>query len=197
MRLVAIAGRRQEVLGPGLGPLDGATERTGDGGDQHVLRIGVTLDAEPAADLWRAHAHAILGESEDPGDGAAHGERHLGRAPDAEHPAQRVDNGEHAARFDRHAGHPGIDEVALDDHRGLGEASVGVADHDAVPAGKIVGPVGVNTRRAAGERRRGRRGRRQHLVLDADPLGGVGGAVPILRDDNHHGLAGVADDRPG
>jgi len=55
----------------------------------------------------------------------------------------------------------------------------------------------VTTRRAAGERRRGRHGRRQHLVLDADPLGGVGGAVPILRDDARHGLAGVADDRPG
>ena len=73
---------RQEVLAPVLDPFHGAIESARDGGDQEVLRVEFTANAEAASGIRYLHNDGALREIEHRRQHAAVEERHLG---DAEH----------------------------------------------------------------------------------------------------------------
>ena len=126
--LIAVGGRRQEVLAPRLDPLDRPAETARHRGHQDVLGIHVALDAEAPTHLGRNDAHVLLGHAEHARDGAAHREGHLCREPDGQEPSGRVLGSQDGARLDGHARHARVVEAHLDHGVGGGQALGGAAD---------------------------------------------------------------------
>ena len=82
--LVAVGGGGEEVLVSRLHPLHGPAQAARHRGHEDVLGVDVPLRAEAAAHVGREHADALLGQAHHGGDGAAHGEGHLGGRPHRE-----------------------------------------------------------------------------------------------------------------
>ena len=196
MALIAIGRRGHEVLATRLDPFHRPPQAARHRGQQDVLGIDVTLGAEAAADVRRDHADLFFGEAQGRGDRGADGERHLGRRPDRQPTVRSLGLDQHAARLDRHRGHARHGEPRLDDHVRFTEATGDVADHAVGRAGGVVGPLVEHARGAGRERRVDRCDRRQHVVVNVDELGGIGGAINVVGNHHRHCLAGVTSLRP-
>ena len=134
--------------------------------------------------------HALLGQPERHGDGAAHREGHLRRRPDrAGRPSPLSSEARTPRGLDRHARHARIAQVRLDDHVGSGEARPDIARAGAAHVRDIVRPVVVDEGRRRRHRGRRRRGDRQRLVRDDHPIEGVGQPIGIVGDHDGDGLA--------
>ena len=192
--LVAIGRGGEEVLGARLHPLDRPAHAARHGGDQHLLRIGVPLAAEAAADVGREDAHVLLREPQGAGDRGAHRVGHLGRAPHREASIVGRRPRQDAARLQRHRRDPRERQPGLDDHLRLGESRLDGAHRALGGTGDVVGPLREDARRAGGERRVDVGGRGQDLVVDAHREGGVGGAIAIVGEHHRHRFARVARD---
>ena len=191
VRLLArLVGARDE-LGPGLDPLHRPAEADREQRDEHVLRVDAFLRAEPAAGVGRDDAHALDRQPDARGDGAAQVIGRLVRRPDGQALRRGVVLGAEPARLDRHRRHAPVGRVILDDHRGLGERAIDVAD-DLADAPDDVARPGVHLGRPGAHRRLGVDHRGQRLVLDADELGRVGRHVRIGADDHRDRLADIA-----
>ena len=194
--LVSIRRRAQEVLAPALHPLDRPAEPPRHRRHHDLLGVHVALDAEAAAHLGHEHADPLLGQPERHGDGAAHREGHLRRRPDEQGARRLVLGGQDAARLDGHARHARIAQVRLDDHVGRGEARPDIARAGAAHVRDIVRPVVVDEGRRRRHRGGRRRGDRQRLVRDDDPIEGVGQPIGIVGDHDGDGLPHVPHATP-
>ena len=192
VELLPIVPRRDEVLAPPLDPLHGLSEASRDGRDQQLLVVDGPLRAEAAAHVGRHRPDLLGGEPEGHGDGVADEIGVLGRRPDDQGAGLRIGIREDAARLDRHRGDARMVEPLLHHEVGRRQGGLRLADRAARDDGGVVGPVAVNP--LAGPGRGLERGhRRERLVVDRDPVHGVGEPVRIVRHDDGDGLADVAD----
>src|SRR5439155_26316722 len=81
VQLVARMRRGHEMLAPLLDPAHRPAEPPREERDQEILRVGMALAAEPAADIQRDHPDPLLDEAEGRGDLAPHPMHHLGGGP--------------------------------------------------------------------------------------------------------------------
>ncbi len=158
---------------------------------QRHLVVDRRLHAEAAADIARDHADPALRYFQDRCQLGAVGVHALQRRVDGVAAVGSVVVANAAARLHGRGGDPVDHEAVLDDvigprKRGLGRSLVA----EQLNKADIVGTVVPHPRRAPGGRLCGRRHRRQRLVVDRDPLGGVGGVVIRIR---HHEGDIVAD----
>ena len=194
-RVVAAVGVGQVRLGTGRRPLDRPVElhRT----EAHDRLVGVVVDlaAESAADLGCDDPHLVLWHAE-------RGERHqqpvhvrvLARHVDRHLAGRRVVGGEHRAWLDRVRDQAVVAQVELHRVRGGGEGGVDrFAIADLPVEGDVAGGVLVDRGRAVIERGHDVGHRVERLVVDGDPFGGVAGEVAVLRHDDSHSIADVAD----
>ncbi len=156
--------------------------------DRHVL-----LAAEAAAYVGRDHAHAVVGDAQDPREIAKMLD-HLGRCADGDD-AVGVEPGDPRLRLEVRV----VDELRLvallDDGVRGSQRGVDVALLE-LPARYQVALL-VNERRALLERRLGVGHDRQLLVLDVDQLDGGERSVLGLGGNDRDRLAVVADDAVG
>ena len=169
--------------------LDRPLERDRKPHRRHLVGIGVDLDPERAADVFGDHPHAMLLEPEMERENALHHVGRLGRVVDGQVAGRRVEIGDQAAGFQRHARMP-AEMVGLLDHRVcFFVGGVDVARRVLPLPGEVVAELVVDDRRSLVQRglHVGRRGKR--LPFDPDQLGRVLGLLPPLGDDGHHRLA--------
>ena len=183
----------QQVLAARLDPLDGHAEPSRQQRQHQLLGIDLLLDAEPAADVGRDHAHPVLGESEDVAEDVPERVRPLRRRPERELTGPGVPVRDDPPRLERHPG-VAVNVVApsRDDLR-CPKCSVDVADLHGEGGGQVVAQGLVQHR---GARRRGPRGVRdgiERLVFDRHGGGAVLGRVPALGDDQRHRLPHIPD----
>ena len=184
--VVLLAGvvHRHQVLGPVLGPLDGAGQFHGEPRDEEVLGVELAADPEPAARVDRVHADQRLVDAEHVRQQVAVPHRDLGHAEDVQLAPVRGGHGQQAAGLERHAAVAADGELDPDDVRGGGEGGVGVA----VAAGEFGRHVRVVVLDASGIEHR-----RPFGDVDLDQLGGVLAGVRVVADDDGERLAHVAD----
>ena len=156
---------------------------------RHLVRVGVHLDAERAADVLADHAHLLFFQPEMLGEQVLHHVRRLRRVIDGHALLGRVPVGDHRAALVAHAGVAAEVECRLDDLVGFGESLVGLARHEAALEGKIVPEIGMDHRRAGIERGLGVGDGGKLLVSHFDQLAGVLGLRPRLGDDRAYRLA--------
>ena len=101
--------------------------------------------------------------------------------------------GQHAAALDRRSGDAVVDDASLHDHIGLGKARLDVAAGQR-PLVDLVGLKLLVDVRRAGNGGLGVDDGRQRVVLDDDVLDRVVDRVPVLADDDGHGVSDVLDD---
>jgi hypothetical protein len=191
MRLIAVGGRCQKMLAAGLDPLHRPSESARRGWHDHVFRVDVTLDTEPAAHLGDDDTHPVLGKTEGTGDAASHGERHLRGGPHDQR-AGGVEGGQDAAGLDRHAPHARVGEAPGQDHVRLIEAGARVPRLPGAHGREVVRPLVMHARRGRHQGRGRRHGRRERLVLHENLVERVRQPVGVLGDDDCHGVARMA-----
>ena len=125
--MVARMGGCEERLAASLHPLDRPPEALGEETERHVLRIEQALHTEPAADIGRHHADAILRQVEDVAKSVAHEMRDLRARPQRQLALGRVPVGEPAPALERSRRLPVGAERALHDHRGPGQRGIDIA----------------------------------------------------------------------
>ena len=103
--------------------LDGPAQQLRQRHRRHLVRIGVDLDAERAADVLGQHAHLVLGEPEVLGEQVLHHVRRLRALVDGEALLARIPVGDDGARLVGDAGVAAEHEGRLDDLVGRGEAA--------------------------------------------------------------------------
>ena len=189
--LVAPVVGDHHALGARLDPLHRAPELARRPRAADLLGVDVELGAEAAADLGRDHPDPVLADAQQDRQEQAQEVRNLGRAPERQPVAAIL--GQHPARLDRAAGHAVVDDAALDDDVGLGEAGLEVAAAER-PVVALVGPeLLVDERRAFLERLLGVGDHRQRVVLDDDVLGRVDHRVAVIADHERDRVADVLD----
>jgi hypothetical protein len=102
--VTVVTGMRgiRNVLATVLDPLHGPPQSARDVGDEHVFRINMALDAEPAADFRGDAAHTRLGLAEAQRYFAAHPMHDLRRRPHHHRVAARIMAGDDPAAFNGH-----------------------------------------------------------------------------------------------
>ncbi len=192
VQLVARMRRGHEMLAPLLDPAHRPAEAAREERDQEILGVGVALAAEPAADIERDDAHALLGEAEGRGDLAAHPMHDLGRGPARHRPGARIVGADDAAAFQRHRGIAMVVEAALQAVRRGGEHRLGVALADRERADQVGVEALVDERRAGAQRRFRVDDRRQLVEIEGHQFGGVLGLIAGLGDDDRDRFADMA-----
>jgi hypothetical protein len=161
------------------------------GGDHHqVLRVGLALRAERAADRRDDHPHRVRVEPERRGQRAFQPVRRLVGDPDGE-PAGRLRPGQDAARLHRGGGQPLVADRAGDHDRAAGQLVRARLAH--LPLADHIGQSGVEgggIGRGRGERVEHRR---QRVDVDLDQFGAVLGPVPVGADDDRDRVADEPD----
>ena len=176
-------------LGPALGPLDRSAQQLGCARDQVILGIGADLASEAAADVLRDDAESGLAEAERAADKEADEVRVLAREPERHRVVRLAVLGSDRPGLHRRWRQSLLVDPLLDLHLGRVEGFVTRLPGDVgeVPA-DVVGRARVG-RRAAGERLLEVAGGREHFVIDLHQVGGVGGLVLGLGDDDGDRLA--------
>ncbi len=188
VHLVALHARHQGVLAPRLDPLHRPAELAGQLRDHDVLGVVHALGAEASADVGRRdHAHVVLGQAELLRDHPAVAVDHLHRAPHRE--PRVLPLGDQRARLERVRPAAGEADARAHPHRRVAQRLVHVA-HPLPPLRHhVAADLLVEDRRAGGQRRLHVHHRGQRLVLHADEVERVPGAVDVLRDHHRHRLA--------
>jgi hypothetical protein len=155
------------------------------------------LHAEPAADVLRHDAHAVLGQAQQPGQEVARQVRHLRPGPERELALGGVPVGHAAASLQRRGGQAVRAERALDDGCGFRQGRLDVPLLEATGEQDVAGGVRVHLWCAGPCRRPHVHRRRPRLVVDADQRGGVLGRVAVRRHDRRERLAAVPYVGPG
>ena len=130
---------------------------------RHLVRIGVHLDAERAADVLGEDPHLVLLEPEMLGEQVLHHVRRLRALIDGEARLAGVPVGDDRARLVGDAGVAAEHERRLHHRVGLSETLVGIAGLELALERKIVAELGMNDRRGRIERGLGVGHRRQLL----------------------------------
>ena len=117
--LVARMDVGQEALQPVRHELDRPLEQDREPDGRDLVRIGVDLDSERAADIARDDADPVLVQAEMGREDVLDHVRALVVVPHGELPFSRVPVREDGARLDAHPGVPGKDIGFLDDMVGL------------------------------------------------------------------------------
>ena len=158
--------------------------------DGHLVRIDVHLDAVAAADVGADHAHVALGQAHVLGEHALHHVRRLGGMIDGELGGGAVVVGQDRARLQRHAGvAAGVEGGLHHLVRGV-ERIVDLAGLVHALKAQVVAELGVDRRLRRLQRRLHVDHRRQRLVVDLDPGGGILGQRAGL---GHHRSDRLAD----
>ncbi len=182
--------RRHQVLGPVLRPLDRPAAPDGQPGDEEVLRVELTPDAEPAARVDGVHVDECLVQAEHARQQVAVEHRDLGHAEDVEAAPPRSagsigsGDGQQAARLERHPGVPADRELDADHVPGGGEGGVGVAVAEGELGGGVLLVIGGAGRVGDGG---------LAVDVDVDQLGGVLTRVRVLADHHRERLTHVPD----
>ena len=187
-RRVALGGGAHRFR-PRVGAAHRPVEQPGSERDQGLQRE-VELAAEAAAAAGRDDADAVLGEAHDQRDLVAIHVGRLGAGRDLEPLAfapREAGLGLDIGMLDE-AGLP----AALGDRRGGGQPGGDVALRGAAAHQDVVRPVGMQRRRAVGERLVDGDQRRQRFPFDRQV--GIGDAVERggVADQRHHRLAAIA-----
>ena len=153
--------------------LDRALEQLRKRDRRHLVRIGVHLDAERAADVLGDDAHLVLLEAEMLGEEILHHVRRLRALIDGQPRLGRVPIGDDGARLVGHAGMATEHERRFHDRIGQTESLVGIARDVRPLEGEVVAKLGMDDRRAVVERSLGVGHRRQLVVADLDELARV------------------------
>jgi hypothetical protein len=195
--LVAAVVHRGHVVRAGRDPLDRVAELARGPRAEDLLAVDLQLGAEAAADLGGDGPHAVRAQAEQRGDDVAQEVRHLRRAPDGQ--AAGAVLGEDGARLDGGARDAVVDDPALDDHVGLGEAGLEVAAAQG-PLVRLVRAERLVDDDLVLEGLLQVHDDRERVVLDEDVLGGVDDGVAVVADDGGDRVAHVVDralgDRP-
>ena len=179
------------VLRAGLDPLDRPPELARGPARDQLLAVDLELGAEAAADVGGDHANVVLGQAEQQRHEQPHEVRHLGRGPERQRTRAVV--GQHAPRLDRRAGDPVVDDLALDDHVGVGEPRLDVASGQR-PLVHLVGAECLVDEWPSRERGLGIDDRRQRFVLDDHVLDRVVDRVAVVADHHRDRIPDVVDD---
>ena len=182
-----------DVAGEGLEPVSDELhrplqqQRHRHGGK--VIRIGVDLDAERAADILANHPHRRFSQAELARIQVLHHVRGLLRVVDGQALVARVPVGDLAARLERHTGMAAEIESRFGHHRGAGKCRVDAAGIEAAAKALVVAELGVDQGRAGVERgaHLGRCG--QGFPFDLQILQRVFGLCAGLGYHRHHRLA--------
>ncbi len=182
------------VLRARLDPLHGPSGGLGAERQNRFLAVDLELAAEPAADLRGDDPDALLVLAHHEREEQLQEVRDLGGGPHRQRAGLVVSD--HAARLDRRARRAVVDEAALHDDVGLGDAGLDVAAAQRPLVDLVGAEVGVDEV-AALERglRVGDDG--QRVVLDQDVLGGVDHRVAVVADHDGDRIADVLDDLLG
>ena len=119
---------------------------------RHLVRVGVHLDAERAADVLGDDAHLLLFQAEMLGEQVLHHVRRLRRVIRGHALLAGIPVGDDRARLVAHAGVAAEPERRLDHFVGVGEALVGLARLVLALEGEVVAELRVDHRRAGIER---------------------------------------------
>ena len=184
---------RDVVLRAGLGPLHRPLEPPRQDQRQGLLGVDVELRAEAAADVRGDDAQLGVGDAADRGEDVAHEVRHLRRGVEGEAAADGIGRDDDRAGLHRRGDHALLHVAALDDHVGLGERRVDVADGErpgvaVVRAELLVHERGTGRERGLQVDRGG-----QLVVVHDHQLGGVPRRRRVARDDDRHGVPDVVD----
>ena len=156
---------------------------------RHLVRVGVHLDAERAADVLGDDAHLLLLQIEMLGEQVLHHVRRLRALVDGQALLAGIPVGDDCARLIGDAGMAAEVERSLDDLIGFREALVGIASHMRALEGEIVAELGMDHGRSGIERGLGVGDDRQLLVHDFDQLAGIFGLRARTRHHGAHRLA--------
>ena len=187
--VASVACRQEFVDALGSEP-DGTPELARRKGDDDILGIQARLHAEAAPDVADEHAHVVAAAAEHFANLVAKAGRRLATDPERETAGGRVMRRERRARLDRRRRDTLVDEVQRHDVRSAREgrfriASIAVSRH----AGHVVRRAGNDDSGTGGDRRVDVDHRRQRVVVDLDPLGGVACLVQRRGDDGRHRFA--------
>jgi hypothetical protein len=191
VHLVALHAGHQGVLPPRLDPLDRPAEPTGQLGHHDVLGVVHALGAEAAAHVRRGdHPHPILGQPELPGDHPSMPVDHLHRPADRQRLVAPL--GDERARLEGMRAPARQADARAHHHRRGAERRLHVAHalaplRDHVAADLLVEDGGAGGQRGLDVHHRG-----QRLVLDADQIERVVGAVDVVGDHRRHRLPNEA-----
>ena len=190
--LAALVRRGDEVLAAVLGELHRPAQRAGRHRHQHLFRPRVhDLHPEAAADVRGDHLDAAQVQAELGRHRGPHPGRGLGRGPDPQPLRVGVPAGQHSPALQRHrrptARRPGPAPAGAVRRRSPAAASPTSCTRCAAT---LPGTSGCTSCSAAPGRLDADH-RRQRLVADHDPLGGVLGQVAVLGHHHHDRLADV------
>jgi hypothetical protein len=192
MDLLARVVGAQHELRARLDPLHRPSEPVGENGDDRVFRVNGNLRAKTAAGVGNDDADALDGQAEEGGHRRSQGERNLVGRPDRHGQGGRVERGADASGLQGHGGHAHVSAIILDDHVGLGEGALDVADDRADLADDVAGPF-VNRGGAGAHGGLGIDHGRARLVLDAHRLAGIGRLVRVGGENRGDRLTHVAN----
>ena len=188
--LIPLLSDGEEMLAACLDEPDRPTERSGQEWNQDVFGVDDGLGAEPAADVLRDDADAVLRQFQIARDEPAEHLGRLRRRPHRELAELGVPARHEPARLYRHPGTPVQGEALVQDHVGLGERACRIADplgeagcH--IAAGMNAWPVRLE--------RVGHGDGRQGLVLDLQGIERVLGLHGARCHHESHGLTSVGD----
>ena len=156
---------------------------------RHLVRIGVHLDAERAADVLGDDADLLFFQPEMLGEQVLHHVRRLRAVIDGEALLARIPVGHHRARLVAHAGVAAEAERRLDHFVGFGKALVRLARLVLALEGEVVAELGMDHRRAGVQCGLRIRDGGQLLVLDRDQLARILGLRARLCHHGTHRLA--------
>ena len=163
---------------------DRAAEKLGQRDRRHLIRVGMHLDAERAADVLGQHPHLVLLETEVLGKQVLHHVRRLRALIDRETLLARVPIGHDRARLVGHAGVAAEAERGFDDRIGLRKSLIRRTGFVLALEGEIVAQLRMDHLRRRIERGLGIRDRCQLFVGDFDQLARILGQRAGAR---HHG----------
>ena len=172
-------------------------EQLGQRHRRHLVGIGVHLDAERAADVFRQHAHLLVRQAEVLGEQVLHHVRRLRALVHRHALLARIPVGHDRARLVGDAGVAAEQEGGLDHRVRAGEGLVDFADIELALETEIVAERGVNYRRLGIERGFRIDHRRQFLVCHLDQFAGIFGLGARARDHGADGFALPAGDIDG
>jgi len=183
-----------EVLAPVLDPLHGPVQLHRRPGDEDLLRVAHhDLGAEATADVGGDHPDVLLGQPQQLAEIVADPDRRLGAVPHRQLAHLRIPLGHDATALHGRRCAPVEDEPLPEDVRGPGEGLFHVTHPLGIVGADVGADVLVDQRRIRPRRLLQIDHRRQGGVLRLDQLHGVLRQVPVLRDDERHRFARVAD----